>query len=387
MSKKLLAFLTVLVIGSLFLAACTPATEEPTEAPTEEMTEAPTEEVVTEEATEEVTEEPTEEATEEVTEAPADEGDCASEDVFCVGLVTDVGEIDDKSFNQSAWEGVQQAEEELSATINYVETQDAKDYMDNIGLFANDNYDVIVTVGFALGEATIEAAGIYPNIKFIGVDQFQAEAVDNVAGLIFEEDKSGFLAGVLAGMLTESNTVAAVLGTDLVPPVVAFKEGYESGVAWVNPDATVISTYHPGGMDTAFTDPEWGATTAAQAIEQGADVVFGAGGKTGNGALIETAGYEGTYCIGVDSDQWETVPEAHDCLVSSAMKLITPSVFDLIKMAKEGSFPAGNYVGAVGLAPFHDFEDAISQDIKDKIAEARQGLDAGEIDTGYPPEE
>jgi basic membrane protein A len=140
-------------------------------------------------------------------------------------------------------------------------------------------------------------------------------------------------------------------------------------------------------MDTAFTDPEWGATTAAQAIEQGADVVFGAGGKTGNGALIETAGYEGTYCIGVDSDQWETVPEAHDCLVSSAMKLITPSVFDLIKMAKEGSFPAGNYVGEVGLAPFHDFEDAISQDIKDKIDEARQGLDAGELDTGYPPEE
>ncbi len=357
MSKKLFVLLTVLVIGSLFLAACTP-TEEPTEAPPEEAT-----------------------------EEPAAETDCASEDVFCVGLVTDVGEIDDKSFNQSAWEGVERAEEELGAITNYVETQDAKDYMDNIGLFANDNYDVIVTVGFALGEATIEAAGMYPDIKFIGVDQFQAEEVEGVAGLIFAEDKSGFLAGVLAGMLTESNTVAAVLGTDLVPPVVAFKEGYESGAVWANPDAEVISTYHPGGMDTAFTDPEWGASTAAQAIEQGADVVFGAGGKTGNGALIETAGYEGTYCIGVDSDQWETVPEAHDCLVSSAMKLITPGVFDLINMAKEGNFPAGNYLGEVGLAPFHDFEDEISQEIKDKIDEARQGLDAGEIDTGFPVEE
>lgn len=388
MSKKLLVFLTVLVVGSLFFAACAPVTEEPTEAPTEEMTEAPTEEEMTEEPTEEMTEEMTEEPTEEATEEPEAEADCASEDVFCVGLVTDVGEIDDKSFNQSAWEGVLQAEAELGAIINYVETQDAKDYMDNIGLFANDNFDVIVTVGFALGEATIEAAGMYPEILFIGVDQGQwGGVVDNVAGLIFAEDKSGFLAGVLAGMLTESNTVAAVLGTDLVPPVVAFKEGYESGVVWANPDATVISTYHPGGLDVAFTDPEWGATTAAQAIEQGADVIFGAGGKTGNGALIETAGYEGAYCIGVDSDQWETVPEAHDCLVSSAMKLITPGVFNLISMAQDGTFPAGNYIGEVGLAPFHDFEEMIGQDVVDKIEEARQGLDAGEISTGYPPEE
>lgn len=364
MSKKYLVLLTILVIGSLFLGACTPKVEEPVAEPTEE--------VVVEEPTEEVVEEPTEEVVEEPTE-----------DVLYVGLVTDVGEIDDKSFNQSAWEGVKLAEEALGAVVNYVETADAKDYMANIQLFADDNYDVIVTVGFALGEATLEAAAMYPDIMFIGVDQFQGEAVDNVAGLIFEEDKSGFLAGVLAGMLTESNTIAAVLGTDLVPPVVAFKEGYESGAAWVNPDISVISTYHPGGMDTAFTDPEWGATTAAQAIDNGADVIFGAGGKTGNGALIETAGIEGLYCIGVDSDQWETVPEAHDCLVSSAMKLITPSVFDLITMAREGTFPAGNYIGDVGLAPFHDFDTMITQDVKDKVEEARLGLTDGSIETGY----
>jgi len=133
----------------------------------------------------------------------------------------------------------------------------------------------------------------------------------------------------------------------------------------------------------AFTDPEWGAATAKQALEQGADVVFGAGGKTGNGALIETAGYEGSYCIGVDSDQWFTVPEAHTCLVSSAMKLITPSVFDLIKLAFEGAFPAGNYVGPVGLAPFHDHEVSVGQEILDKLAEAEAGLADGSISTGY----
>ena len=316
-------------------------------------------------------------------EETAEEADCSSEDVFCVGLVTDVGEVDDKSFNQSAWEGVQQAGTELGAKVEYIETGDAKDYGANIDLFAGQNYDVIVTVGFALGEATGAAAAKYPEIDFIGVDQFQGEAVSNYAGLIFPEDKAGFQAGALAAMLTESNTIAAVLGTDLVPPVVAFKEGYEGGARFINPDINLISTFHPGGMDVAFTDPEWGATTAKQAVDQGADVVFGAGGKTGNGALIEVAGVDGAYCIGVDSDQWETVPEAHSCLVSSAMKLITPGVFELASLSKDGSMPGGNFVGQTGLAPFHDFEDQIPQEIKDKLAEIEAGLNDGSIETGY----
>jgi basic membrane protein A len=186
-------------------------------------------------------------------------------------------------------------------------------------------------------------------------------------------------------MMTTSNTIASVLGTDLVPPVVAFNEGYKGGAAYVNPEVTIIDTYHPGGMDVAFTDPEWGASTAQQAIGNGADVVFGAGGKTGNGALIEVAGNPGIYCIGVDTDQWETVPEAHPCLISSAMKLITPGVVDLAKLSAEGNFPGGNFIGEVGLAPFHDFEDQIPQEVKDKLAEIDAGLLDGSISTGYNP--
>ena len=368
--KKLYTVMVALILASMILAACggapteAPATQEPTEvmteAPTEVMTEAPTEAAATEAP---------------ATEAPA--GD------FKIGLVTDVGEVDDKSFNQSAWEGVQQAAEELGATADFVETQDAKDYAANIGLFADQGYNVIVTVGFALGEATAIAAAEYPDIMFIGVDQFQAAELPNLTGLLFNEDKAGFLAGALAAQLSQSGTIAAVLGTDLVPPVVAFKEGYEAGAKYINPDINLISTYHPGGLDVAFTDPEWGATTAKQAIDQGADVVFGAGGKTGNGALIETAGNEGVFCIGVDSDQWETVPEAHPCLVSSAMKLITPGVVELIKMAQDGSFPGGNYFGEVGLADFHDFDSQVSDDIKTSLEEINAGLQDGSITTGY----
>jgi basic membrane protein A len=317
----------------------------------------------------------------------AAEADCASEELLCVGLVTDVGEVDDKSFNQSAWEGVQRAEAELGAQIDFIETKDAKDYNANIDLFAEQNYDIIVTVGFAMGEGTAIAADQYPEINFIGVDQFQVPDASkpNLAGLIFSEDKSGFLAGALAAQMSESGVIAGVYGTDLVPPVVAFKVGYENGAAYINPDIQVISTFHPGGLDVAFTDPEWGASTAKQALDQGADVVFAAGGKTGNGGLIEVAGAEGKYCIGVDSDQWETVPEAHSCLISSAMKLITPGVFDLITAHSEGSFPGGNFVGPVGLAPYHDFDSVIPADVKAKIEEIDGMLQAGSLSTGYSP--
>jgi basic membrane protein A len=307
----------------------------------------------------------------------------ADGDTFRIGLITDVGEIDDKSFNQSAWEGVQLAAERLGAEARFIETQDAKDYAANISEFADQGYNVIVTVGFALGEATLEAAALYPDIYFIGVDQFQGAAVSNVAGLIFPEDKAGFLGGALAAHMTQSGTIAAVLGTDLVPPVVAFKEGYEAGARYINPDIRIISTYHPGGMDTAFTDPEWGAATSAQAIDQGADFIFGAGGKTGNGALGEVANYSNVYCLGVDTDQWETVPEARACLISSAMKLITPGVAGLIEAAHAGSFPGGNFVGEVGLAPFHDFDPIVPANVKADLARIDAGLRDGSISTGY----
>ncbi len=300
-----------------------------------------------------------------------------------IGLVTDVGRINDRSFNQSAWEGVEQAAEELGAETKYIETKDSKDYADNMQQFIDEDYDVIVTVGFALGDATTKAAKENPDIQFIGVDQWQGEELDNVTGLIFHEDHSGYLAGALAASLSESGTIAGVFGTDLVPPVVAFKEGYEAGAKATNPDIHIVSTYHPGGIDVAFTDPEWGAATAAQAIDQGADVVFAAGGSTGNGALEETATHEGFWCIGVDSDQWETVPGAHACLVSSAMKLITPGIVELVNLAKEDNFPGGNYFGGAGLAPFHDFEDQIPQDLKDKLEEIDKGLKDGSIKTGY----
>lgn len=320
--------------------------------------------------------------------APAEQ-DCSSAEVFCVGLVTDVGKINDKSFNQSAWEGVQRAEKELGAKVQYIETADSKDYDKNIATFADEKYDVIVTVGFGMGEATVKAAGLYPNVKFIGVDQFQAADTPGVVGLNFPEDNAGFLVGALAAMMSKTGKIGAVCGTDVVPPVWRFGEGYKAGAAYADgmkgTSTEVFVVYHSDvGFDKTFTDPEWGAATAKSMMDQGADAIFGCGGITGNGA-ITAAAQAGKYAIGVDTDQYLTLPEAAPRMLSSAMKLITPGVFELIKAAKEGNFPVGNFFGAAGYAPFHDLDGEVPADVKAEMEKINAGLLDGSIKTNVPP--
>ena len=373
--KKLNMMIALLVIASVILAACTPAATEaptqapaPTEAPTEAPTAAPTEPPVVE---------PT-------------AADCPKAEVFCVGLVTDVGKINDKSFNQSAWEGVLQSQTDgVADIVQYIETTDAKDYAKNIGTFGDAGFDVIVTVGFALGEATVAAAATYPDVNFIGVDQFQAAETDGVAGLNFPEDQAGFLVGALGAMMSESHKIGAVCGTDVVPPVWRYGEGYKAGAAYadgMNGTTTeVFVVYHSDvGFDKTFTDPEWGAQTAKSMMDQGADAVFGCGGLTGNGA-ITAAAQAGAYAIGVDADQFLTLPEASSRMLSSAMKLITPGVAELIAAAKDGSIKAGNFTGQAGYAPYHDLDGSVPAEVKTAMEEINKGLLDGSIQTGVSP--
>jgi basic membrane protein A len=301
-----------------------------------------------------------------------------------VGLVTDVGKVDDKSFNQSAWEGVQCAQKNLGADVKFIETTDPKDYGKNIDQFAQDNYDVIVTVGFALGDDTISEAKKYSNIKFIGVDQFQGDTVTNLAGLIFDEDKAGYLAGYLAGSLTKSGTIGQVLGTPLVPPVEKFGVGYINGSKAAKSGVKVLSACHPGGLAKGFTDPQWGKDTVNQEMSQSADIIFAAGGQTGNGGLLAVVDKGGAVLgIGVDTDQYLSLPEAKAILVSSAMKLITPGVFNIVKAAQDGSFKGGNIVGAVGLAPYHDLDSKVPADVKAKMTQVTSDVVSGKTPTGW----
>lgn len=309
------------------------------------------------------------------------EADCPKLEVLCIGLVTQVGAITDNGFNQSAWEGIQRAHDEMNAVVNYIESRDSQDYFTNIGSFVDREYDLIVTIGFSMASATIEAATTYTETYFIGVDQYQSVTNPNLVGLIFHEDQAGFLAGALAANMTKTGIVAGEYGS-YITPVVAFHDGFQNGARYVTPDIKILSTYHPTD-DKAFSDPQWGATTAAEAIQSGADVIFAAAGQTGNGGLIEVASHPGLFCIGVDIDQWQTLKEAHPCLISSAMKMVDEGVYELFQAYWQGEPVTGNYYGQAGLAPYYDFENLVPQSVKDSLAEIAAALEDGSLSTGY----
>jgi basic membrane protein A len=306
-----------------------------------------------------------------------------------VGLVTDNGKINDQSINQAAWEALQQAEQDFGAHIQYIETTDAKDYAKHINTFGEQGYDVIVTIGPALGEATTAAAATYPETDFIGVDQPQAKVVDGVAGLSFPDEKAGFLVGALAAMMSKSNQIGVVCGADTAPTVWRYVEGYKAGATFADQlqgTATEVSVAHESSVSSSndSTDPAWGAKAARSLIDEGADAIFGCGGMTGNTA-ITTAAQAGAYAIGVDIDQYLTLPEAAPRMLSSAVKLITPAVFKLIKLSRDGQFPSGTYFGEVGYAPFHDLDSEVPMAVKTMMEQINAGLLDGSIQTNVAP--
>jgi basic membrane protein A len=256
-----------------------------------------------------------------------------------------------------------------------------------VATFGDQGYDVVVTVGPALGEVTTAASATYPEVDFIGVDQFQAEIVDGVAGLTFPEDNAGFLVGALAALMSKSDKIGAVCGTNAIPQVWRFGEGYKAGAAYADQfkgtTTEVIVVYHNNDHN-AFTDPEWGAAAATAMVDQGADAIFGCGGTTGSGA-ITAAARAGAYAIGADTDQYLTLPEAAPRMLSSALKLITPGVFELIKLSKDGQFPSGTYFGDAGYAPFHNLDSNVPAAVKSMMEQINSGLRDGSIKTNIPP--
>jgi basic membrane protein A len=317
-----------------------------------------------------------------------------------VGLVTDTGGVNDKSFNQSAWGGVQKAVKELGGIdAKFIESKQPTDYEKNIDQFGTENYDVIVTVGFLMGDATAAKAPQYPKTKFAIIDNayfptkgakpcddtkkdcYVDGGLTNVSSLMFQEDQVGFLAGVLAAGMSKTGTVCTVAGME-IPPVQKFVIGYEAGAKWMKPDVKTLHVYIP-----SFVDPAKGKETGQSMIGQGCDVVFGAGGNTGNGGLL-AAKEKGLMAIGVDVDQYNTYPEVKDALLTSAAKNVDAAVFEYLKAVKAGTDKSGIVTanlqnGGVGLAPFHDWDSKVPQTVKDKIQEATDGLKSGKIETGW----
>ena len=399
--KRLLAVLFAL---ALLAAACgddddDAADEDTTETETTEAEEDAADDDAEEPADDEMEDEADDEMEDEGDEdaAPATSGQLSLEEEceswgglqapegFTVNLVTDIGKVDDGTFNQFAFEGMQGAIDCFGIeNSSFIETVSEADYAANIATSLEADPDVIVTVGFLIATDTEEAANDNPEVDFIGIDQFLVEYPANMIGVLFNEQEGGFIAGAMAASLSESGVVGVVGGREDVPPVVKFVNGYDAGAKYVNPDINVLSIYNE-----SFTDPAKGASDAAQFMGEGADVIFGAGGPTGSGG-VKAAAEAGVWAIGVDQDEYFTTfsggsAPGSEYLASSAIKRVDLAVFRNIAASIEDSFEGGSFVltaenDGITYAPFHDAD--IPAEVAAAVEEVRLGLADGSIDTG-----
>ena len=310
--------------------------------------------------------------------------------VETVCLVTDLGRVNDGTFNQSAHEGAEGAADEYDLEYKFIETQAETDYSSNIQTCVDEGFETIITVGFLIADATAAAAEANPGVYFLGVDQFVMGGPTNYVGIQFREDQSGFMTGVLAAYVAEwleSDIIAGVYGID-IPPVKRFRNGYEQGARHVNSDLKILGVY----IDS-FVAPDRGASAAIQFIGEGASVLFGGGGPTGTGAILAGA-QEGVYVIGVDKDEWVTSfgsgeTPGSEFIISSALKRVDQGVYDAVAMLAEGdmsNFPGGGVflmdaaMNGVGLAPAN--ESDIPDAVWAKVDAVTAMLIAGEIETG-----
>ena len=269
----------------------------------------------------------------------------AQDGVETLCLVTDLGRVNDGTFNQFAHEGALQAADEFDLEYRWIETQAETDYEANIQTCIDEGFEVIITVGFLIADATNAAAANNPDVHFLGVDQFVMGGPTNYVGIQFREDQSGFLAGVLAAQVAASvgsDTVAGVYGID-IPPVKKFRNGFEQGARYINPDMNLLGVY----IDN-FVAPDRGASAAEQFIGEGASVIFGAGGPTGTGGILAAA-QQGIFVIGVDQDEYVTSfgggeTPGSEYIISSAIKRVDQGVYDMVAALAHDdmeSFPGG----------------------------------------------
>jgi basic membrane protein A and related proteins len=303
------------------------------------------------------------------------------------GLVLDVGGLGDQSFNDSANAGLERAQEEFGVEGETLESGAPTDYVNNLTQLAENGFNPVFAVGFLMTDAVNEVAPQFPDTNFAIVDS--TVEVDNGAGLVFREQEGSYLAGVVAGLMTQEDTeytttdeqVVGFLGGQESPLIEKFEAGYTAGVEAVCRDCEVLVQY-AGTTPDAFNDPARGREISTQQIEDGADVIYHASGATGTG-LFEAATEEGIFAIGVDADQAKLVPEAP--ILTSVVKRVDNAVFSAIEQTQNGEFPAGETVeygledGGMSLAPFGRFDDQVPQEVKDEVESSRQGIIDGEI--------
>ena len=289
-----------------------------------------------------------------------------------IAMVTDVGGVNDQSFNQSAWEGLQRAEKDFGIKVAYKESKQDADYGPNMETLTDAGYDLIWGIGFLMGDAIKETAEINPDQKYAIIDfSYGPETPENVTCAVFQEEEPSFLVGYIAGKMTKSNKVGFVGGIKF-PLIEKFEYGYMAGVKMANPDAEVLRQYAE-----SFTDAAKGKAIANNMYQQGADIVFHASGGVGDG-VIEAAKEKDAWAIGVDKDQNFLAP---DNVLTSAMKRVDNAIYDIGKRLMDGEFGGGQTVvynlknDGVGIAPTSDkhVPPAVLKEVDDLVVKIKAG--------------
>jgi basic membrane protein A len=323
--------------------------------------------------------------------APASEAPAA----FKACEVTDTGGVDDQGFNQNAYEGLTRAESELNIDIALLESTADTDYAPNLATFAAQGCDVIITVGFLLGTATQAAAVLHPDIDYAIVDFAYDAPPPNLKGLVFDMKSASMLQGYLAAGMSATGKIGTWGGIQ-IPPVVDFMNGLVAGVNYYNEqNGTSVSVLgwdaasQTGSFINNFDDEDAGRALSEGFMQEGADIIFAVAGPAGRGGMAavqaNTAGLDpAPMFIGVDVDQFLSVPGFEDIMLSSALKRIDNAVFEAVKESMEGGFSSDLYVGTlanegVGMAPFHNFDAAVPQALKDEIAALQAALVDGSV--------
>ena len=309
--------------------------------------------------------------------------------------VTDVGGVDDKGFNQKAFKGVQDAADQLGVEAVVLESQAETDYATNIQSFIDQGCGIIITVGFLLGDATKEAANANPETPFSIVDYAYAEGDitnNNVLGQVFNTDEAAFLAGYLAAGTTKTGKVGTFGGIN-IPPVTIFMDGFYYGVQKYNADNGTnveVLGWDPKTQKGLFTENfeklDDGRTFAQNLVDEGADIVMPVAGPVGLGsaALATELGMDKLMIIGVDSDQYESDTANQGVYLTSVLKNMDVTTFNAIQSVVDGTFEGGVTVGTlenggVGLAPFHDMDASVPQELKDQIETIKAGIIDGSV--------
>ncbi len=332
----------------------------------------------------------------EATQSSEDPGPTESNPDFKACMVSDSGGFDDKSFNQTSHDGLVNAVKNLGLKTGEVESQSDSEYADNIAALLREDCNAIVTVGFLLGEATEAAAKKSSEVDFAIVDFGYAKPPKNLRGLSFNTAEPSFLAGYLAAGMTKSGVVGTFGGAK-IPTVTIFMDGFWEGVQYWNEqkddEVQVVGwdeKAQSGSFTDDFEDKIAGQDTADNLMSQGADIIFPVAGPAGLGALEAAQATNGEVnAIWVDTDGCVSAAEYCDTLISSVMKGMDVAVEQAITDSVNDEFTNEPYVGTldnggVQLAPYHEFDGEVPQELKDEIESIKQDLVDGKIKITSP---